>query len=80
MDNGEGSDFILQFNGIGSPQINSYVVTNLSQGKPYRFKLLAYNYNGPSAESDIATFRACEAPRNFGRPQKKITTASSITI
>jgi hypothetical protein len=47
---------------------------------PYRFYLLAYNFNGASDPSDIATLTPCDVPSSWSKPTKVSTTTSSISI
>lgn len=56
MDDGRGGLFKMIYSSVDiSPTINSYLVPNLIKALPYRFKLEAYNFNGPSTQmSDIA--------------------------
>lgn len=83
MDNGYGSAFTQVFNTVGSsPLITDYLVTGVSLGLTYRFKVVAYNYNGlaPSPQSEISSVQACVKPSAFARPSKLTTTTSTIAI
>jgi hypothetical protein len=55
----------------------------LTTGQSYRFRVVAYNFNGAGPASEIAAFVACGAPTGFAKPYR-ITSATapqpSITI
>lgn len=57
-----------------------YTVNNLVTGLPYRFKVVAWNINGASDDSDITTIYACLKPSNVLTPYKIQTTKTSVTI
>jgi len=81
MDDGQGGAFDLVYSSRElTPAINSILVTSLTASLPYRFKVIAYNYNEAGLESSIATFYPCDLPSGFSKPSKVSTTTSSITV
>jgi len=62
MDDGYNGNFNLVYDGRGFPHIASYTSQNLTTGLPYRFKVVAWNVNGPSIDSDIETIYSCLKP------------------
>lgn len=76
-----GGTFTTVYSNLhSSPSITSYLATGLTTAHPYRFKVIAYNYNGAGAESAIATFTPCSLPTGWVKPSKVSTTTSTISI
>jgi hypothetical protein len=63
-----------------STQVTEYLVSALMTGEEYRFKVLAFNFNGPSEASDIAYIRVCGFPSGLQRPYKVDTDTSTPSI
>ena len=51
MATGLAGGYVMVYDGIGLPTIKSKIVSGLTTGEIYRFKVLAINYNGESALS-----------------------------
>lgn len=82
-----GEDYTSVFNSENlSTQVTEYLVGSpdfaLTAGSNVRFKVIAYNFNGPSEASDIATFPVCGNPSGMAKPTKVIasTVTPSITV
>jgi len=54
----------------------------LISGETYYFKVIVHNYNGPSPESEVASFPVCAAPSGLSQPTKVTTdlVTPSITV
>lgn len=80
MDDGYNGNFNIIYDGRGYPHVNTYTAVNLTTGLPYRFKLVGFNINGASPDSDIIDIYACLKPSDVKIPTKVTTTTSSVTI
>lgn len=81
MDDGYGGDFDLIYDTVNvSPTINAVLISSLTTGLYYRFKVAAYNYNGASSNSSITSLQPCSIPSGWSKPNEVSTTTSSITI
>jgi titin len=80
MDDGNGGAFADIFSGIFEPSTLNYLVTGLTTGKKYRFKVRAAGYNEEGPESTIASFYACTSPSGFASPVAIEQTEESILI
>ena len=83
MDDGEQGEFSLVFSGAGYPDLTEYTVDGdlIVTGRPYRFYTVSENYVGLSTSaSDIAQFRACQAPSGQDGPESVSTSETSVTI
>jgi hypothetical protein len=49
----------LVYNAPKNPNLMQFTVANLQPGMPYGFTLIAFNFNGPSEESQMAVFKSC---------------------
>lgn len=68
MDGGNDGQFTLVYDGTKKPGVLSYLAENLEKGTPYRFKVVALNFNGQSAESNEAILYSCLPPTNIKPP------------
>jgi titin len=61
---------------IGAPDYS------LVTGSVYRFRVKAFNFNGPSAESAVTSVQACGIPSGIAKPIKVSTNTAtpSVTI
>jgi len=81
MDDGLGGLYSPIFNTVNvSPTIQGYLVSGLTTGRQYRFKLEAYNFNGAGPESAVATLQACAMPSGLAIPSRVSSTSTAITI
>lgn len=80
MDDGEGGDFIEVYNGAYQPATTFFLKTGLTNGKPYRMRVSAMNYNGRSLVSSIATYYVCDAPTKFSAPVVVSQSTTAITL
>lgn len=62
IDDGDGGQFSVAYDGSVFPGITNYSVENLTNGLLYRFKARSLNYNGFSEYSEIASYYACTSP------------------
>ena len=81
-DDGRGGLFKMIYSTVDvSPAIDHYLFTGLTKALPYRFRLEAYNFNGPSSYlSNIATYMPCNTPSRWSKPSRISSTESSITV
>jgi hypothetical protein len=83
-----GDDYEVVFDSVNtSTQLTEYLVTtpdyNLTTGAVYRFRVKAFNFNGPSTASDITSVRVCGQPSGLAKPTKLVAVTAptpSITI
>ncbi len=68
MDDGRGGQFTTIFDGSSLPGQTSFVISGLTNGLKYSFKVYAVNFNGLSDPSPVASFYACAAPSGFSAP------------
>ena len=68
MDDGQGGDFSVIYQGKGYQNVLTATVSNLMTGYPYRFYLVAENDVGLSLPSSYTTIYACVAPSGLDRP------------
>ena len=52
----------------------------METGKTYKFKLVATNFNGQSAESSTYSFNVCNVPVMSTVPYRLASTTTSITV
>lgn len=76
MATGASGSYSLYYDGDGFPTITSKIVTGLTQGQQYRFKVLALNFNGASAYSSELSTYSCVAPSNMAAPTRTASTTS----
>lgn len=74
MDDGFNGPYSVIYDGSGFPNTFSYTAQNLTTGLPYRFKVVALNINGQSADGDSVTIYACLKPTRVSPPYKLGTT------
>ncbi len=58
----------------------SYLVSNLTTGNSYTFKLIGVNFNGEGPASNAVTFKSCTAPSNIQPPSSTSTTKTTIDL
>jgi hypothetical protein len=80
-----GDTFEIVFDTVKqSTQVTEYLVSEpdytLTTGADYRFKVLAYNFNGPSDPSDVSYIRVCGFPSGLAKPYKVDTDVSTPSI
>lgn len=63
-----------------SPQIRHYRVPGLTPYLNYRFYVVAYNFNGGGASSDIAFLKPCSLPSMWAKPHWVSNTKTQIKI
>ena len=80
MDDGLGGAFVDVFDGQFQPDTLSFLVSGLTTGRQYRFKVRARGYNQDGIESAIASFYACVAPSDFASPTRVSSTKESIQV
>ena len=83
MDDGQQGDFAVVFSGAGLPEVTQYTVSGPSivTGRPYRFYLVPENHVGVSTTpSEIAQYRACQAPSDPAAPTRVATSQTSVEI
>lgn len=68
------------YDGRHDPDTTSYTISGLTPGKFYQFRVMSYNYNGPSLTYSTLGTYACGIPDGFSTPQLVSSTSSSITI
>ena len=62
------------YNGKKNPNLRQYLALDLTPGLPYGFPVVAFNFNGPSVESEIAIFKPCVEPSGLPTPSVYSTT------
>jgi len=80
---GQSNIFSLVYDGDGYPQITSTVVTNLSTGELYDFKVSAINANGEGPQSSAALrTHSCVAPSEVSAPVRvaALSTMATVTL
>ena len=80
MDGGNNGEYELVFDGKNQPGITQYLVSGLEEGRAYRFKVAALNYNGLSTESDESVLYACLPPAHMALPTYKSSTETTLTL
>ena len=65
MDDGKGGQYTVIYDGSFLPGKNFFLITGLTNGLKYSFKVHAVNFNGLSPASPISSFYACTAPTGF---------------
>jgi hypothetical protein len=82
-----GDNFSVVFDTVRtSTQVTEYLITapdySLVTGSVYRFRVKAFNFNGPSTESAVTSVQACGMPSGISKPVKVSanTATPSITI
>lgn len=68
MDDGFNQDFSLVFDGKGLPNNRAFTASNLVNGRPYRFYVVAYNHVDASPASDDFVIYACADPSMIPAP------------
>lgn len=68
MDNGYNEDFSLIFNGVGFPDVTSFLASGLVTGQYYRFFVKAVNIIGDGQASPYSYFYACADPSGIEAP------------
>jgi hypothetical protein len=83
MASGLSNIYNLAYDGTGFPQINSKVITGLTRGEVYDFKVSAMNFNGegPLSTAALRTY-SCVQPSNVPAPTRlqSLSTESTITL
>lgn len=80
MDDGDDGDFQMVYNGLNYPNVLKHMVTGLTSGREYKFKIAALNFNGPSAPSNPAAFIICAPPGQLDPPRMTVYTATGMTL
>ena len=83
MDDGANGEFSLVFSGAGYPDLTEYTATgdSLLTGHLYRFYLVSENHVGLSTSaSEIAGYRACQAPEGLDPPERVATSQTSVSV
>ena len=80
MAEGSSGQFALVYDGTGFPTIFLRVITDLTTGSLYRFKVSAFNLNGEGPLSDEMQTRACQAPAQMDAPLRVDSTMVSLTL
>jgi hypothetical protein len=72
---------------LRSTQVTEFLVSSptysLTTGANYQFKVIAHNFNGPSAASPVSTFRVCGDPSGLAQPFRVTATTTptpSLTV
>lgn len=70
----------LVYDGAGYPQVRSFVLSGLTPGEHYEFKVSAINFNGegPQSTSPLSTY-SCTAPVGVSAPVRVAATSTSTT-
>ena len=68
------------YDGRNDPDTTSYIISGLTPGKYYQFRVMSYNFNGPSLSYSTFGTYACGILSGFSTPQLVSSTSSSITI
>lgn len=68
------------YNGSKNPNLLQYMALNLTPGAPYGFSVIAFNFNGPSIESNVAQFKPCVEPSGISPPTIYSSTKMSISF
>lgn len=73
----------MVYDGTGYPDVQSTIITNLTTGSYYEFKVSAINFNGEGAQSTIPlkTY-SCLAPSGVSSPVRidSLTTNTAVTL
>lgn len=80
MANGSAGTYYLVYDGSNLPTITAYIISGLTTGEIYRFKVSALNYNGEGLLSSELSTYACIAPSNFIQPYKISSTSTTMTL
>jgi hypothetical protein len=69
---------------LRSTQVTEFLVSSpsysLTTGANYKFKVVAYNFNGPSSDSPISEFRVCGDPSGMAQPFRVSATVTTPSI
>lgn len=76
MDDGNGVIFNEVYRGIAT----SALITNLTAGIEYSFKVSAINFNGEGPTSPITGIKSCVAPSGVNPPILISSTSTTITL
>lgn len=80
MATGASGSFSLLYDGSGYPTITSQIITGLTTGSLYRFKVSALNYNGEGdASAEFATY-SCISPSGMLAPTRVSSTSVTFTL
>lgn len=80
MDEGNNGNFQLIFDGTGKPGLTSFLKTNLTMSKAYRFKVRSVNFNGESVDGTEVTLFSCLPPLNLAAPKYISSTETTLTL
>jgi hypothetical protein len=79
MDEGNNGNFQLIFDGTGKPGFTSFLKSNLTVSKAYRFKVRSVNFNGESVDGTEVTLYSCLPPLNLAAPKYVSSTETTLT-
>ena len=76
----QNDSYMTIYDGSSDPDTTSFIVSNLIPGSYYQFRVLSYNFNGPSLTYSALGAYAWGRPQGFNIPTLVSSTSSSITI
>jgi hypothetical protein len=73
--------YTMIYDGVGYPQITTYIYASLVTGSQYDFKVSAYNFNGEGAMSTTPlTTYSCLAPSGLTPPARVAASSTASTV
>jgi len=76
MDDGNG----VIFNEVYRGSTTNTIISNLTPGVEYSFKVSAVNFNGEGDQSLVGKIRSCVAPMNVSAPTLISSTSTTVTL
>jgi hypothetical protein len=80
MDDGFNGPFTEIYDGRENTQTLSAVVSNLIPQKFYRFRVRAFDINGPGVYSGVTSVQACIPPQNLTSPIVSSISKTTFTV
>ena len=72
--------YTLVYDGSGNPNIRSRVLTNLTTGSRYDYKVSAINFNGEGPTSTILTTYSCLVPTGLSNPTLDVAASTYSAV
>lgn len=80
MANGSAGSYYMVYNGTDRPLVRTWVLSNLTPGEIYRFKVSALTFNAEGQLSTELHTYSCIKPSLMAAPLRVTSTAASMTL
>ena len=80
MESGHNGKYRMIYDGKYFPGVDYFLVTGLTTGDSYRFKVTALNYNGAGPFTEEIQFYSCLPPTDILAPTFVSSTEISMTL